>query len=159
MRPAIFIPEFMGVDDLLKQMQSSATHIAIIIDEYGGVGGLVTMEDVIEEIVGEINDEYDRDLPDVEVVAEKVFRVNARYSLEELGELYGIELTEEDVDSVGGLVVKQLGRLAIHGDKVEYSGLNFTVDRVEKRRKRVISVLVEPTPELLSAESTFESEQ
>lgn len=158
MRPAIFIPEFMGVDDLLKQMQASFTHIAVIIDEYGGVAGLVTMEDVIEEIVGEIKDEYDRDLPDVTEIAPKHFRVNARYSLVELGELFEIELEEEDVDSVGGLVVKELGRLAVPGDKVEYSGLNFTVDRVETRRKRVISVLVEPTESLLSAESTFESE-
>ena len=158
MRPAIFIPEFMGVDDLLKQMQSSSTHIAVIIDEYGGVAGLVTMEDVIEEIVGEIKDEYDRDLPDITEIAPKQFRVNARYSLVELGEQFDIELAEEDVDSVGGLVVKELGRLAVSGDKVEYSGLSFTVDRVETRRKRVISVVVEPTEKLLSAESTFESE-
>lgn len=158
MRPAIFIPEFMGVDDLLKQMQSSSTHIAMIIDEYGGVAGVVTMEDVIEEIVGEITDEYDRDRPDVEDLGGKHYRVNARFSLFELGELFGIELEEEDVDSVGGLVVKELGRLAVHGDKVVYSGLSFTVDRIESGRKRVISVLVEPTESLLSATASIESE-
>lgn len=159
MRPAIFIPEFMGVDDLLKQMQASATHIAVIIDEYGGVAGLITMEDVIEEIVGEISDEYDRDLPDVEDLGERTFRVNARYSLPELGELYDIELSEEDVNSVGGLIVKELGRLAVMGDSVTYSGLHFTVDRMEKRRKRIISVLVAPTADLMAAKSSFESEQ
>ena len=159
MRPAIFIPEFIGVDDLLKQMQASHTHIAVIIDEYGGVAGLVTMEDVIEEIVGEISDEYDQTVADVAELDGGRKRVNARYSLAELGELYEIELEEEDVDSVGGLVVKELGRLAELGDSVEYSGLKFTVDRIEKRRRRVISVLVEPTESLLSAEQTFEENE
>lgn len=158
MRPVAFIPEFIGVDDLLKQMQASHTHIAVIIDEYGGVSGLVTMEDVIEEIVGEISDEYDRALPDVTTIAPGSYRVNARYSLAELGELFDIELEEEDVDSVGGLVVKELGRLAELGDSVSYSGLHFTVDRMEKRRQRVLSVLVEATDALTSAESTFEKE-
>ena len=159
MRPAIFIPEFIGVDDLLKQMQASHTHIAVIIDEYGGVAGLVTMEDVIEEIVGEISDEYDRTVADVAELGDGKRRVNARYSLAELGELYEIELEEEDVDSVGGLVVKELGRLAVVGDSVEYSGLKFTVDRIEKRRGRVISVLVEPTDALLAAEKIFEENE
>ena len=158
MRPATFIPEFMGVDDLLKQMQASATHIAIIIDEYGGVSGLVTMEDVIEQIVGEISDEYDLDLPDVQELAPRSYRVNARFSLPELGELYGVELEEEDVNSVGGLIVKQLGRLAMVGDEVSYSGLRFRVDRMEKRRKRITSVLVEATEDLTSAATSFESE-
>jgi Mg2+/Co2+ transporter CorC len=158
MRPAIFIPESMGVDDLLKQMQSSATHIAIIIDEYGGVAGLVTMEDVIEEIVGEISDEYDTDESDVEDLGERRYLVNARYSLAELGELFGIELEEEEIDSVGGLVVKELGRLAVVGDSVIYSGLVFTVNRVEKRRKRVTSVLVEPTADFIEAAAGFENE-
>ncbi|MEN9748187.1 MAG: hypothetical protein RLZZ603_879 [Actinomycetota bacterium] len=158
MRPVAFIPEFIGVDDLLKQMQASHTHIAVIIDEYGGVGGLVTMEDVIEEIVGEISDEYDRELPDVTKLGEHSYRVNARYSLIELGELFDIELEEEDVDSVGGLVVKELGRLAELGDSVEYSGLRFTVDLMEKRRQRVLTVLVEATDALAGAESTFEKE-
>jgi len=158
MRPAIFIPEFMGVDDLLKQMQASATHIAVIIDEYGGVAGLVTMEDVIEEIVGEIADEYDRGVADVEDLGERRYRVNARYSLVELGELFGIELEEEDVDSVGGLVVKELGRLAEVGDSVEYSGLSFTVASIEKRRKRVTALLVQPTEAFTQAQAGFESE-
>jgi Mg2+/Co2+ transporter CorC len=84
--------------------------------------------------------------------------VNARYSLEELGELYDIELDDEDVDSVGGLIAKELGRLAVNGDKVTYSGLILTVHRIEQRRKRILSVLVEPTNELSDAESAFENE-
>jgi CBS domain containing-hemolysin-like protein len=158
MRKAIFIPESKPVDDLLKDMQTTETHIAIIIDEYGGVAGLATMEDVIEEIVGEISDEFDREIPDVQDLGEKRFLVNARYSLEELGELYDIELDDEDVDSVGGLIAKELGRLAVNGDKVTYSGLILTVHRIEQRRKRILSVLVEPTSELSDAESAFENE-
>lgn len=158
MRGAIFIPEFMGVDDLLKQMQSSATHIAVIIDEYGGVAGLVTMEDVIEEIVGEIADEYDYGPADVEDLGDRRYRVSARFSLVELGEIFGIELEEEDIDSVGGLVVKELGRLALVGDSIQYSGLNFTVTSVEKRRKRVTAVLVEPTAAFSEVLKSLESE-
>ncbi|MFM7029866.1 MAG: hemolysin family protein [Micrococcales bacterium] len=159
MRPAIFVPEFIGVDDLLKHLQAVSTHMAMVIDEYGGVAGLVTMEDVIEEIVGEIKDEYDRDLPDVEDLGERRYLVNARYSLVELGEIFNIELEEEDVDSVGGLVVKELGRLAVVGDSVEYSGLRLTVKTIEKRRKRVTSLLVEPTAKLSDVQAGFESEE
>lgn len=159
MRKAIFIPESKPVDDLLQEMQQSSTHIAVIIDEYGGVAGLVTMEDVIEELVGEISDEYDRDLSDVEKLEEGKYLVNARFSLVELGELFELELEDEDVDSVGGLVAKELGRLATNGEVVTVSGLRFTVNRVEPRRKRLVSVLVERTSELANAESVFESKE
>ena len=159
MRKAIFIPESKPVDDLLQEMQLSSTHIALIIDEYGGVAGLVTMEDVIEELVGEISDEYDREVSDVEKLEDGKFLVNARYSLFELGELFDLELEDEDVDSVGGLVAKALGRLAKHGEVVTVSGLRFTVNRVEPRRKRLVSVLVERTSELADAESVFDSKE
>lgn len=159
MRKAIFIPESKPVDDLLKDMQNSGTHIAIIIDEYGGVAGLATMEDVIEEIVGDISDEFDREIPDVQDLGERRYKVNARYSLEELGELYGIELADEDVDSVGGLIAKELGRLAVHDDVVKYGGLVLTVDQIEQRRKRILSVLVEPSIDLSQMESALENEE
>jgi CBS domain containing-hemolysin-like protein len=159
MRRAIFIPESKPVDDLLQEMQLSSTHIAVIVDEYGGVAGLVTMEDVIEELVGDISDEYDREVSDVEKLDQWKYLVNARYSLAELGELFDLELEDEDVDSVGGLVAKELGRLATNGEVVTVSGLRFTVNRVEPRRKRLVSVLVERTPELANAESVFESKE
>jgi len=159
MRRAIFIPESKPVDDLLQEMQLSSTHIAVIVDEYGGVAGLVTMEDVIEELVGEISDEYDREVSDVEKLSNDKFLVNARYPLFELGELFDIELEDEDVDSVGGLVAKELGRLATNGEVVTVSGLRFTVNQVEPRRKRLVSVLVERTPDLANAESVFESKE
>lgn len=141
-RKAVFVPESKALKDLLQDMQRSSTHVAVVIDEYGGVAGLVTMEDVIEELVGDIVDEYDREIPDVEQIEEGVYRVNARFSLFELGELFEIELEDEDVDSVGGLLTKALGRLPKAGDQVEVSGLELTADRVEGRGKRLLTVVV-----------------
>lgn len=141
-RRAIFVPESKALKDLLQDMQRSSTHIAIVIDEYGGVAGLVTMEDVIEELVGDIVDEYDREIPDVDQIEEGVYRINARYPLFELGELLEIELEDEDVDSVGGWLAKELGRLPKSGDQVLVSGLELTADRVEGRGKRLLTVVV-----------------
>lgn len=155
-RPVIFVPESKPVDDLLRDMQLSSTHIAIIIDEYGGVAGLATMEDVIEEIVGEISDEYDRDVPDVEDLGDGRFKVNARFSLAELGEEFALELEDEDVDSIGGLFAKELGRLPGRGDEVTFSGLTITADRIEGRRKRLITVIVKKDENLADAQSAFE---
>jgi Mg2+/Co2+ transporter CorC len=155
-RKAIFVPDSKPVDDLLREMQVSATHIAIIIDEYGGVAGLATMEDVIEELVGNIADEYDRELPDIDDLGEGVLRVAARCSLFDLGERFGLELEDEDVDSVGGLFAKELGRLPRKGDRIVSSGLEFKADRVEGKSKRLITVLVTSTPELSESMEAFE---
>ncbi|MSZ19437.1 MAG: CBS domain-containing protein [Actinobacteria bacterium] len=141
-RKAIFVPESKALKDLLQDMQQSSTHVAVVIDEYGGVAGLVTMEDVIEELVGDIVDEYDREIPDVELIEEGLYRVNARFPLFELGELFEIELEDEDVDSVGGVLTKELGRLPKVGDQVQLSGLELTADRVEGRGKRLLTVVV-----------------
>ncbi len=155
-RKPIFAPESKPVDDLLREMQLSATHMAIIIDEYGGVAGLATMEDVIEEIVGEIADEYDRELPDIEEVEPGLFSVSARCPLFDLGEHFEIELEDEDVDSVGGLLTKELERIPRKGDSVTYSGLIFTADRIEGRRKRLITVLVRASAPLSESQEAFE---
>jgi Mg2+/Co2+ transporter CorC len=154
-RKVVFMPESLAVDDLLQAMQNNSTHIAIVIDEYGGVAGLVTMEDVIEELVGEIADEYDDDEHEVTALDEGSYRVAARYSLVELGELFEIELEDEDVDSVGGLLAKELGRLPLRGDEIVFSGLKFKADRIEGRRKRLVSVLVQKDQGLLDAQSAF----
>jgi Mg2+/Co2+ transporter CorC len=156
-RRAIFIPESKPVDDLLREMQTNSKHIAVIIDEYGGVAGLVTMEDVIEEIVGEIADEYDREVPDVEKLEDDSLRVNARFSLFELGELFELDLEDEDVDSVGGLLTKELGKLPKRGDEVSVSGLTLRADRIEGRRKRLITVLVSKQQDLADMQSAFDS--
>ena len=156
LRPAIFVPDSKPVDDLLRELQLKATHIAIVIDEYGGVAGLVTMEDVIEEIVGDISDEYDRNIADVQELPAGVLRVSAKYSLADLGERFELDIEDEVVDSVGGILTKELGRLPRRGDSVVYSGLKISVDRIEGRNKRLVSVLVEPDESLKSASSAFE---
>lgn len=158
LRKVVFIPESMPVDDLLKAMQSNATHIAIVVDEYGGVAGLVTLEDVIEELVGEIADEYDDADQEVAPLDDGGYRVAARYSLFELGELFQIELADEDVDSVGGLLAKELGRLPVLGDEITYSGLRFRADRIEGRRKRLVSVVVTQDSGLSDALEAFGGE-
>ncbi len=145
-RDAIFVPESKPLKDLLQDMQQSSTHIAVVIDEYGGVAGLVTMEDVIEELVGDIADEYDQEVPDVEKLGQDSYRVNARFSLFELGELLGIELTDDDVDSVGGWLTKGLGNLPKLGDQIVMHGIELTADRVEGRRKRLVTVFVRVLP-------------
>lgn len=155
-RPVIFVPESKPVDDLLREMQLSSTHIAVIVDEYGGVAGLATMEDVIEEIVGEINDEYDREVPDVDDLGDGRYRVSAGFSLAELGERLDLELEDEDVDSVGGLFAKVLGRLPGRGDEVNVSGLLISADRIEGRRKRLITVILKKDENLADAQSAFE---
>ena len=155
-RPVIFVPESKPVDDLLRDMQLSSTHIAVIVDEYGGVAGLATMEDVIEEIVGEINDEYDHDVADVDDLGDGRFRVSAGFSLAELGERLELELEDEDVDSIGGLFAKELGRLPGRGDEVIVSGLHISADRIEGRRKRLITVILKRDEILADAQSAFE---
>ncbi len=157
-RKPTFVPESMPVDDLLRQMQKSATHIAIVVDEYGGVAGLVTMEDVIEEIVGDIADEYDREIPEVEELEDGQLRVSAKFSLFDLGERFGLELEDEDVDTVGGMLSKLLGKLPAKDDSAIFSGLTLKADRLEGRPKRLITVIVEPNQELLEARAAFEGE-
>jgi CBS domain containing-hemolysin-like protein len=142
-RPALFVPESKKADTLLRQMQAESNHLAMVVDEYGGIAGLVSLEDLIEELVGDISDEYDHEVALVESVGQGRFRVSARLPVDELGELFGIELDDDDVDSVGGLLSKALGRLPIAGSRVSTSGLVLTAERTEGRRKRLSTVLVE----------------
>ncbi len=149
-RKPMFVPDSKPVEELLKEMQLNATHVAIAVDEYGGVAGLVTMEDVIEELVGEITDEYDRERPDIEPLGEDRYRVSAKSSLFELGERIGLELEDEDIDSVGGLVTKLLGRLPRGGDQIHTSGLTFTAERFEGKDHRLVTVLVAVDPDVIA---------
>ncbi|NBR62136.1 MAG: CBS domain-containing protein [Actinobacteria bacterium] len=158
-REANFVPESLPVDDLLQQMQGSSIHITMIVDEYGGVAGMVTMEDVIEEIVGNISDEYDNDTPELTELEDGWTRVSTRVSLFDLGEHFDLELEDEDVDSVGGLLAKELGRLPARNDQIEFSGLIIKVDRVEGRRKRAVTVLVKMSEELIAARAALEIEE
>ncbi|MGQ0465752.1 MAG: hemolysin family protein [Sporichthyaceae bacterium] len=147
MRPAVFVPDSKPVDDLLREMQLTQSHIAIVVDEYGGTAGLVTIEDLVEEIVGEIADEHDREGPQVEWLDEGRARVSARLGVEELGELFGRPLEDDDVDTVGGLLAKHLGRVPIPGSECVVEGLRLRAESTGGRRNRISTVLVEPEPE------------
>jgi CBS domain containing-hemolysin-like protein len=142
MRPAVFVPDSKPVDELLREMQVSQNHIAIVVDEYGGTAGLVTMEDIVEEIVGEIADEYDKERPPVERLANGSVRVSARLPVEELAELFGVEIEDEDVETVGGLLAKYLGRVPIPGARATCAGLALVAESAEGRRNRIGTVLV-----------------
>lgn len=155
-RPALFVPESQKADSLLRQMQLESNHLAMVVDEYGGIAGLVTLEDLIEELVGDISDEYDREIDEVEKLGEARYRVAARLPIDELGDLFGLELEDDEVDSVGGLLTKVLGRLPVKGSRAEYSGLILTADRTEGRRKRLSTVIVERDEALIDAQAAFE---
>lgn len=142
-RPAVFVPESMRAETLLQQMKRNAVHVCTVVDEYGGVAGLVTLEDLIEELVGDISDEYDVPTTEVVQLGEGRFRVSARLPLDELGDLFGREIEDEDVDSVGGLLGKALGRLPQPGAQAEYEGLRMTAGPSAGRRRGIASVIVE----------------
>jgi CBS domain containing-hemolysin-like protein len=149
MRPATFVPESKPVDDLLSEMQAARTHLVIVVDEYGGTAGLVTIEDILEEIVGEITDEYDIERPPVETFENGSVRVTARLPIEDLGEIFGVELPADEVETVGGLLAQTLGRVPIPGATVDVGGLHLIAEGTTGRRNRIDSVLVhriEPEP-------------
>jgi CBS domain containing-hemolysin-like protein len=147
LRPAAFIPETKTAAELLKEMQRDQIHLAIVVDEYGGTAGLITIEDLLEEIVGEIADEYDDDLDEIEWIEEgKKARVSARLHIEDLADHLEVELDEserEDVDTVGGFMAKVLGRVPIPGSEIELHGWRITAERPIGRRHRIGTVLVE----------------
>lgn len=142
LRPALFIPEVKKADEALRELQERANHIALVVDEYGGIAGLVTMEDLIEEVIGDIADEYDDDEIEFTPVGDGSLRVSAAASIDDLAEQLDIAIDEDDVDTVGGLFAKSLGRLPATGDSVHAHGLLITAERVERRRKRLVSVIV-----------------
>jgi CBS domain containing-hemolysin-like protein len=141
-RAALFTPETISVAQLLRQMQKSGTQIAVVSDEYGGVAGIATIEDLLEEIVGEISDEHDRETEDIVLVGLDLYRVNPRVTLDEMSEHCEIEIEDEDVDTVGGLLIKGLGELPKGGEVVSISGIELTAERVDAKRGRILSVLV-----------------
>jgi CBS domain containing-hemolysin-like protein len=143
MRPATYVPESKPVDELLRQMQSQRIHVAVVIDEYGGTAGLITIEDILEEIVGEIADEYDNERAPVEWLGEDRARVTARLPVTEIEELFGVKVEAEDVETVGGLLAHELGRVPIAGSQAEVAGLRLTVENLAGRRNKLGTILVE----------------
>lgn len=144
MRPVHWVPESKPVDDLLREMQARRQHVAIVVDEYGGTAGLITIEDLLEEIVGEITDEFDEAEIEVEHPdgLDGPVRVSSRYPVDDLDEIFGFDIEEEDVDSVGGLLAKHLGRVPIPGSVVEAHGLRFEAEQAAGRRNKIGTVLI-----------------
>jgi CBS domain containing-hemolysin-like protein len=142
MRPVHWVPESKPVDALLSEMQARRQHIAVVVDEYGGTAGLITIEDLLEEIVGEITDEYDADEVEVEQFEDGSVRVSSRYPIDDLDELFGFDVDEEDVDSVGGLMAKHLGLVPIPGSAVDAYGLRFVAEDTSGRRNKIGTVLI-----------------
>src|SRR5262245_24533512 len=142
MRSASYVPESKHVDDLLREMQAARTHIAIVVDEYGGTAGLITIEDILEEIVGEITDEYDVESPPVERLGDGSIRVTARLPIEDLGELFDVEIPADEVETVGGLLAQALGRVPIPGAEADVAGLWLIAEGTTGRRNRIDTVLV-----------------
>ena len=139
-RPAYFIPEGKHIDELLTELREHKVHLAIVVDEYGGTAGLVTIEDVLEEIVGEIQDEYDREEVTIERVSDDEAIVDARVSLDDLNELFDLEIESEDFDTLGGFVYHELGRMPAPGDEVQADGLRLKVLSVLGRRIKKVRV-------------------
>ena len=147
-RQPTFVPEQKKVAELLREMQDQRVHMAIVVDEYGGTAGLVTIEDLIEEIVGEIVDEYDQEEPLVEPINETTIRVDAKMPIDEVNELLGAELPDEEWDTVGGLVFGLTGRVPVPGERVKFDSLEFLTERVSGRRiQKVVIRKLPPDPE------------
>jgi len=161
MRVASYVPESKPVDELLREMQAARTHIAIVIDEYGGTAGLVTIEDILEEIVGEITDEYDDERPPIERIDDDTARVSARLAVEDLAELFDVTVPDrDDVETVGGLLAESLGRVPIPGAHTRAYGLELIAENAGGRRNRIDTVLVrrlaEPEPGAETSEDVHE---
>ena len=147
LRPAVFIPESKPLNVLLKEFRKNRNHIAIVVDEYGGVAGLVTIEDVLEQIVGDIEDEYDFDEVEDNIIQDKAgqYRVKAMTEIEDFNEKFGTDFSDDEFDTIGGLVLKNFGRVPKRGEQVTMEGLTFTVLRADSRRVHLLEVIPQST--------------
>jgi putative hemolysin len=139
LRPAYFVPEAKKVDELLSEMQARRIHMAIVIDEYGGVAGLVTLEDIVEEIVGEIRDEYDQaEEPPYQLIGEGEFSFLGRVDIDDFNELMETHLSKDEADTIGGFMYSQIGRVPVNGEAIRLDDLTLTVEQVSGRRIRKV---------------------
>lgn len=147
MRPATFVPDSKPAAELMRDMQLRHSHVVVVVDEFGGTAGLATIEDIIEEIVGEIVDEYDNETEAVVELEPGLYRISSRLQVDELGDLFDVELEDEDVETVGGLMAKLLNVVPIPGSQVTYEGIEMTADKAVGRRHQIGTVLVRHVPE------------
>jgi magnesium and cobalt transporter len=149
LRPAVFIPESKRLNVLLKEFRSNRNHIAIVVDEYGGVAGMITIEDVLEQIVGDIEDEYDFDETEDNIIrdAEGRFRVKALTEISDFNETFGTEFSDEEFSTIGGLVVSKFGHLPKRGESITFNNLQFTALRADSRRLHALLVVKTPSEE------------
>ena len=147
MRPATFVPDSKPAAELMRDMQLRHSHVVVVVDEFGGTAGLATIEDIIEEIVGEIVDEYDNETEAVVELEPGLYRISSRLQVDELGDLFNVELEDEDVETVGGLMAKLLNVVPIPGSQVTYEGIEMTADKAVGRRHQIGTVLVRNVPE------------
>lgn len=155
MRPLMLVPETMTLDNLIMEFKKTHTQMAVVIDEFGGTSGLITLEDVLEEIIGEVQDEFDEEEEvNIKEVAENTYIANAMMRIDELVEYFDLneaQFEEDDVETIAGLVVKLLGRIAVVGDKVSFNGLTFTVVEIDGARVTKLEVYKEPVTEVLNS--------
>lgn len=145
-REAVFVPDSKPADELLKEMQAGRRHFAIVVDEYGGTSGIVTLEDILEEVVGEIDDEFDRVSPTVQELDDGMTRVPARMSVDDFAELFDVDIEDDDVDTVGGLLTKLCGRVPLPGATGTIEGVTLTAERMAGRRHQLASIVVDRLP-------------
>jgi CBS domain containing-hemolysin-like protein len=146
MRPVYFIPENKSVVALLREMRVNRNHIAVVRDEYGGTAGLVTIEDLVEELVGDIMDEYDEEQQMFQTVCENVYIVDGRMHLDEINERLGLRLDSEEFDTIGGFVFGYLGHQPEAGESIQYEGPRFTVTQTDGRRIEKVKIECHPEP-------------
>ena len=146
LRDAYFVPETMVVDDLFRELQNRRVHMAIVVDEYGGTAGLATIEDLLEEIVGEIQDEYDSEEPLVHKVSDREYHLHARINLDDVSELIQVALPPEGGDTLGGFIFGQLGRVPIVGDEIAFGQVQMTVLSVDGRSVRQVRAVIGDLP-------------
>ena len=155
-KPALFIPDSKKADDTLRFLQSEQNHLAMVVDEYGGIAGLVTLEDLIEELLGDISDEYDRDVEEMYPLGPDSYRVSAKYSVDDLADLYDVDIDEDDVDTVGGLLTKHVGRILEAGSRAETPDLVLVAEKPAGRNQRVAWIVVSPTSSWLERKAIRE---
>jgi CBS domain containing-hemolysin-like protein len=148
LRPVLYVPESKTLEDLLTEFQEKRMQMAIVIDEYGGVSGLVTVEDLVEEIVGEIHDEFDRGEPEIREISDSEYSMNAGMDIDDLTETIGIPFEGDGFDTIGGFVLHQLGKIPSPGDSVEYNGLSIKVESTTGRRIKSLRIKKLDSPEV-----------